>query len=74
MADTGAALELVDALTGALMTDPVVAEDGHAYDRHSITAFIAQRQAEGRPLVSPQDMETPMGRGARGRPAKRPWP
>ena len=54
-------LELVDALTGALIEEPVRAADGHVYDRRALTAFFEQRRAAGQPIVSPQDLETPMG-------------
>ena len=54
-------MELVDALTGALIEEPVRAADGHVYDRRSLTAFFEQRRAAGQPTVSPQDLETPMG-------------
>ena len=39
----------------------VGAEDGHVYGRDSLLQFFARCKAEGRPVVSPQDMSTPMG-------------
>ena len=54
-------MELVDALTGALIEEPVRAADGHVYDRRALTAFFEQRRAARQPIVSPQDLETPMG-------------
>ena len=61
-------MELVDALTGALIEEPVCAADGHVYDRRSLTAFFEQRRAAGQPTVSPQDLETPMGEELREAP------
>ena len=54
-------MELVDALTGALIEDPVRAADGHVYDRRALTSFFEQRRAAEQPIVSPQDLEKPMG-------------
>jgi hypothetical protein len=59
--EMGDAVELVDALTGDLLVEPVRAEDGHVYGRRALQAFFDDRRREGAPVVSPQDMTTPMG-------------
>ena len=53
-------LELIDAFTNDLIRDPVLAADGHVYDRTSLLKYFAARKSEGRPIVSPQDPEQPM--------------
>jgi hypothetical protein len=53
-------LELIDAFTNDLIRDPVLATDGHVYDRSSLLKYFAARKSEGRPIVSPQDPEQPM--------------
>lgn len=40
-------------LSGALLTDPVIASDGITYDRAALHAFAAAEAAEDRPLLSP---------------------
>ena len=62
-------MELFDALTAAPLIDPVIAEDGHAYGRRSIIEYIAKLQDRGEALVSPQDMQTPMGEKLKPPPA-----
>ena len=62
-------MNLIDPITGALILDPVVAADGHAYDRSSITEYIASCTARGEPLVSPEDRTTPMGSELKPAPA-----
>ena len=52
--------DLIDALTGALIEDPVMAEDGQIYDRSTLMEFFKARRAEGEHIVSPQDGRTPM--------------
>jgi hypothetical protein len=53
-------LELIDAFTNDLIRDPVLAADGHVYDRFSLLKYFAARKSEGLPIVSPQDPEQPM--------------
>jgi hypothetical protein len=53
-------LELIDAFTNDLIRDPVLAADGHVYDRSSLLKYFAARKSEGWPIVSPQDPEQPM--------------
>ena len=53
-------LELIDAFTNDLIRDPVLAADGHVYDRSSLLKYFAARKSEGRLIVSPQDPEQPM--------------
>ena len=53
-------LELIDAFTNDLIRDPVLATDGHVYDRSSLLKYFAARKSEGLPIVSPQDPEQPM--------------
>eukprot|EP01040_Poterioochromonas_malhamensis_P014225 gene14225-15729_t len=36
------------------MKDPVIAADGHFYDRQTITNWIETQKAQGRPITSPQ--------------------
>ena len=52
-------LVLIDAFTNELIRDPVIAADGHVYDRSSLLKYFAARKSEGRPIVSPQDPEQP---------------
>jgi len=51
---------LIDAFTNDLIRDPVLATDGHVYDRSSLLKYFAARKSEGRLIVSPQDPEQPM--------------
>jgi vacuolar protein 8 len=53
-------LVLIDAFTNDLIRDPVLATDGHVYDRSSLLKYFAARKSEGLPIVSPQDPEQPM--------------
>jgi uncharacterized protein YihD (DUF1040 family) len=53
-------LELIDAFTNDLIRDPVLATDGHVYDRSSLLKYFAARKSEGLPIVSPQDPKQPM--------------
>jgi len=53
-------LVLIDAFTNELIRDPVIAADGHVYDRSSLLKYFAARKSEGLPIVSPQDPEQPM--------------
>lgn len=40
-------------LSGALLTDPVIASDGITYDRAALEAFAEAAEAAGKPLLSP---------------------
>ena len=44
-------------LTHQLMADPVVAADGHTYEREAIEQWLQHQQAHGKPLTSPKTNE-----------------
>ena len=48
-------------LTGEIMTDPVIAEDGRTYERESILTYFKSRDHNRLPIVSPWTRE-PMGK------------
>lgn len=49
--------EFYDVISGDIMTDPVMARDGHSYSRVTITAWFAQCRQQGMPLSSPLTRE-----------------
>eukprot|EP01040_Poterioochromonas_malhamensis_P013202 gene13202-14491_t len=46
--------EFRDPISLDLMKDPVIAADGHSYDRQTITNWFAMQRAQGRPITSPR--------------------
>lgn len=48
---------LMDYFTQRLMIDPVIAEDGHDYDRKSILQWFHDRNRTNQPIVSPYTKE-----------------
>ena len=52
--------EFLCPISHSILADPVSAEDGHTYSRLNIRRWIAQREAQGQPLISPVTRK-PMG-------------
>lgn len=46
--------KFIDPISLDLMKDPVVAADGHSYDRQTITKWFDAQRAQGRPITSPR--------------------
>ncbi len=46
--------KFIDPISLDLMKDPVVAVDGHSYDRQTITKWFDAQRAQGRPITSPR--------------------
>eukprot|EP01040_Poterioochromonas_malhamensis_P014222 gene14222-15726_t len=46
--------KFIDPISLDLMKDPVVALDGHSYDRQTITKWFDAQRAQGRPITSPR--------------------
>ncbi len=44
----------IDPISLDLMKDPVLASDGHSYDRRTITDWFATQKAQGRQITSPR--------------------
>ena len=44
-------------LTGEVMTDPVIAEDGRTYEKESILEYFRSRDHNRLPIVSPWTRE-----------------
>eukprot|EP01040_Poterioochromonas_malhamensis_P004885 gene4885-5239_t len=45
--------KFIDPISLDIMRDPVLASDGHSYDRRTITDWFAAQKAQGRPITSP---------------------
>eukprot|EP01040_Poterioochromonas_malhamensis_P014361 gene14361-15888_t len=46
--------KFIDPISLDLMEDPVMAADGHSYDRQTITNWFSTQRAEGQPITSPR--------------------
>eukprot|EP01040_Poterioochromonas_malhamensis_P021017 gene21017-25254_t len=46
--------KFIDPISLDLMKDPVIAADGHSYDKQTITNWFATQRAQGRPFTSPR--------------------